>query len=163
MFRSSKCPGERTDPKEAEKWQYGVIESYGLATEHVIGKGEAFGIIGALKKGETPEQIMARDKRWTRAGPSKGQRGLMWHLQIPDGLATTKREATLLIDAAKEPMRFYKKRLREIDRATSHAELSRFAREIRLVRPVLPKRFMDPLIEAGMAKRAELPPDEILA
>src|SRR5262245_25091884 len=98
------------DRLEADKWQYGLIESYGFTTDGVLLKADAYAIIAKLQDGS-----FRPDNRFKIIGPTSGQLWLLERLGVPTEKATCKRYASFLISAVKEPLRLYKKRVAEID------------------------------------------------
>lgn len=145
------------DAEEAGRYLYLAISQYGLEVEYLT-KPTAFGILRRLKLGMRPDQA-AREMgllSWELVGPSGGQIGYMKKLELPWQRARNKREAGLLLDAALEPLKTYRKLLREIDKATSAEALDSVGRDVRLVADVLPADHVEPLVEEGRKRRQEI-------
>ena len=146
-----------TDPNEAAGWQYGAIRSYGLEVEYLERK-QAYAVLGELKR-NVPVENVARGhelRRWQKVGPTKGQVGYMESLGLPWKRARNIREAGLLLDAHLEPLKLYKKLMREIDKAGNAAELDAAKRDLALVLDILPRQHVEALFEAGKEQRARV-------
>ena len=117
-----------------------------------------FGALRRLKHGESPKAVAETCgiTKFKTVGPSPGQ---LWKLEsegLPWRRPNNRREATLLIDAKLKPLLWYRRRLREIDKATNRPDLDAVGRDLVLVRDVLPPQHFSALCEAGKKRRIEI-------
>ena len=139
---------EGVDPKEAGVWQYNLIERFGWTTDRVLTMREAFAIERQIRDGEF------NGSGFTMVPPTERQAGLLRRLgyDVPE----TKRQASHLLSAHIEPIRFLEEMLKEVMKAQNGRELTRIAREIMKVRIAVPDNCFVTLVEAGRRKREEL-------
>jgi hypothetical protein len=125
-----------------------------------VTNGQAAGIIMALQRGDDLTATLDRLHvyQFELVGPSRKQLDLLrWKLGeefVP--LATTPRACSMLLDAKLQPLKLYKRLRRRIEAAKSAAELSAISRDVVLIRKVLPKVYISPLVDLGHERRKEL-------
>lgn len=134
---------------------YVMAESRGLAVEWMT-KGQGFGVMTRLGRGERPADVAqaVHLRQWQVVGPSDAQVRFMRNLGLPWERAKCKHHARLLLDAHLEPLKLYKRLVRQVDKATTPTDLDAVGRDIALVRDVLPAQHFDCLVELGKERRA---------
>jgi len=152
--------GSQIDPLAATEKQLNYIANLGMTLNVTRSKVQAGRIITQLKA-RVPVEEVARlnglqPDQWYKAGPSLAQCSLMRREGIPVERARTKYDASLLIDAKKSPSEFVVKRMEAMASVRSGEELTAVAKDIALVKGVLPQAEYEKLIEMGRRKRASM-------
>lgn len=156
--KSSTSQEPSGDRSEADKWMYSMVASNGLDVEW-MDKPTAFGLMRRLVKlGQSPQQVAKEMglKRFQIVGPSKGQIGYMDALGLPWQRCRSKKQAGWMLDAHLEPLKCYKRLLKEIDKAGTPEELDAVGRLFGMVKDVLPADYVAPLVAAGKERRESL-------
>jgi hypothetical protein len=155
--------GSPYDPAAATEKQLGFIARLGMNITGVsLTRKQAGRIIGLLKNRTSPSEVAylcgLPPECWQFKGPSCQQIGFMQWKGVPTVKAETSYDASLLIDAKVNTSEFQQKRLADIGRARNSDELTACAKDIALVKDVLPPKAWHDLVEAGKRKRALLQP-----
>lgn len=140
--------------KEAMKWQYQRIETYGLKIREILWIWRASQLIRDLESGISPEEAAKNNgiTEWELCGPSPAQMNFLTNKGIK-GKPKSKRDAGLLLDAKLNPIKVYRHLIGRIDKALTHQQLNGIAVDLRLVKGTLQDDWWDQLAEAGKEKR----------
>jgi hypothetical protein len=143
-----------------------AIASHGLAAEY-LGMRDGLEVLGALRRGATVEEIKVRwlGVKWRDVPPSEAQLRYMRNQKLSRYCTIVRnvREATLVLDAKLKPAKLHRFLARRIAKAQTADELTALARDVGLVKRVLPVRYVKPLVELGLNRRNELGKAEIPA
>jgi len=159
--------GSQIDSKEATDKQYRYMAFLGMEIfDTYLTKRQAGRIINQLKEGMPLEEVAYAngidERNWQAIGPTSKQ---MWALRkqgIRVGWLKTKRDASYLLDAVKEPEGFVLRFRKEIEDAATDAALTHLARTLGNVRSsvhIAPEHY-ELLVNAGKARRQQLVPTD---
>lgn len=154
--------GSNADPLAASEGQYKFCAFLGMQINVLRSKKQIGRVINQLKQRMSFEEI-ARTNRlgegdWEPVRPSLNQIGFMRKNGIPTDGAATKRDASLLIDAKLDPQKFAGNFRADMGKVKTGDELTATAKDLSLVRGVLPAHLWEQLASEGRDRRANLEP-----
>ena len=141
--------------------QLRYIEMLGMQfTELELSKRQAGRIINMLKERMQPEQVAYEngiaEHQWCAVGPSVNQLKYLRWKRISSAGLNTKADASLIIDAHKNPHDFAKKMTADIEGCGTNEELDAKGQDLKLARRVLPAEVFNRLAALGGTRRGEL-------
>jgi hypothetical protein len=147
--------GANVPANEMSDGQRRLIRQLGMELRVPVSRNKAGRIIRQLKMRILPDEVAykngLREDQWEPRGPSDKQ---LWKLRsLGIHRARTGFEAGQLIDAKLSPAAYEAKKLVEIYGSADNDELTAIAKDLALVRDVLPRASYEKLIEAGKARR----------
>lgn len=152
--------GQSGDPLEASEGQYKFAAFLGMEVRAARTKRQMIKLITLLKKRLAPAEVARAcgldDQQWELRRPSLKQLNFMWAKGVPADRAKCPRDASLLLDAKLKPETFMEDCRGELGKARNDDELDGIAKDVTLVRGVLPEGLFAELIAAGKRRREEL-------
>ena len=150
--------GQQTDPDAATDAQYRYAGFLGMEVKCLRSKRQLGRIINQLKL-RTPFEEIARTNRldedqWEVKIPSGKQLNFMKWKNVPTVNAKTPHDASLLIDAKIEPEKFVSERQAEFAKVRVTDDLTPIAKDVALVRCVLPQSMFNELVAEGRKIRS---------
>jgi hypothetical protein len=149
--------GAAVDPNMASDKQLAFIRSLGMDIRKAITKRQAGRIIDQLLNAVPPEEV-ARTNRlsdsWVPAMASAKQLGYLSYLGLPNGPITTGRQASLLIEAKKDPAKFVERFMADLGRAKGQEAITKLGNELVSVRGILPQTHFEKCVAEGKRIRA---------
>lgn len=148
------------DPTEASVGQYKFMSYLGMKIEDHLTKRQAGRIIGMLKSRRPWDEIarLNRLKEWSRSEPSFNQDRLLKSRGVHD--VETPFDASRIISAIREPIRFETDVCDDISKARDNSQLTAIWFYLSRARRFLPVGMEMRLIAIAKQRRSELLPDE---
>ena len=153
--------GSNVNPNDATEKQLNFIAFLGLKITRAIPTRKQAGRIISQLRLRIPVEEVARtnglgEGQWEANGPSLGQVNLMRRLGVDPYRAKTSYDASLLIEAMKDPESLMKSLCEGISKARSGEELNAVGGDVALVKSMLRHDCLMNVVEAGQAKRQQL-------